>query len=76
MTESELNVLTGNIIGIAIDVLRELGPGLLERVYQKCLKIALEEAGYHVEMELSISVNFRGKLVEEYEASSVNPVSL
>jgi len=65
MTESELNELTGNIIGIAIDVHRELGPGLLEKVYQRCLKIALEEAGYHVEMELSIPVIFRGKLIEE-----------
>ena len=37
MTESGLNELTGNIIGIAIKVHRELGQGLLERVYQRCL---------------------------------------
>ena len=65
MTESELNNLTGNIINIAINVHRELGPGLFEKVYQKCLKIALEEAGYQVEIEIPVPVIFRGKLVEE-----------
>ncbi|MCL2287484.1 MAG: GxxExxY protein [Firmicutes bacterium] len=64
MTEGELNELTGGIIGIAIDVHRELGSGLLERVYQRCLKIALEEAGYTVRTELSMPIIFRGKIVE------------
>ena len=65
MTEIKLNELTGKIIGIAIDVHRELGPGLLERVYQQCLRIALEEAGYDVKMEVSVPVSFRGKVVLE-----------
>jgi len=64
LTEGELNELTGGIIGIAIDVHRELGSGLLERVYQRCLKIALEEAGYTVRTELSMPIIFRGKIVE------------
>jgi GxxExxY protein len=63
MTETELNGLTGGIIGIAIDVHRELGPGLLESVYQRCLKIALEEVGYSVDMELPLPVVFRGKTI-------------
>ena len=65
MTEQELNELTGGIIGVAIEVHRELGPGLLEKVYQRCLKIALEEAGYTVQMELSIPVMFRDKMIDE-----------
>ena len=65
MTEHELNELTGSIIGVAIDVHRELGPGLLERVYQRCLKIALEEAGYTVKSELSIPIIFRGKVIDD-----------
>jgi GxxExxY protein len=64
MTEDELNDLTGGIIGIAIEVHRELGPGLLEKVYQRCLRIALEEAGYNVQMELSLPVVFRGKAID------------
>ena len=65
MTEQELNELTGGIIGIAIEVHRELGPGLLEKVYQRCLKNALEEAGYHVQMELSMPVIFRDETIDD-----------
>ena len=65
MTEEELNDLTGGIIGIAIEVHSELGPGLLEKIYQRCLKIALEDAGYHVQMELSLPVVFRGKEIDD-----------
>lgn len=32
LTESKLNELTGKIIGVAISVHKELGPGLLEKV--------------------------------------------
>ena len=39
MTENELNELTGGIIGVSIGVHRELGPGLLDSVYQRCLTI-------------------------------------
>lgn len=34
---TNLNVLTGEIIGAAIEVHRHLGPGLLESAYQRCL---------------------------------------
>jgi len=38
---SELNALTGQIIGAAIEVHRVLGPGLLESVYQMCMEAEL-----------------------------------
>ena len=61
MTENELNELTGGIIGVSIGVHRELGPGLLEKVYQRCLKIELEDDGYHVQSEIPLPVIFRGR---------------
>ena len=64
LTEQELNQLTHSIIEIAIEVHRELGPGLLEKVYQTCLRIALEDAGYQVQSEISMPVFFRGQLIE------------
>ena len=65
MTETELNELTEKIIGIAIEVHKELGPGLLEKVYQRCLKIALEEKGFKVDSEVPVEVIFHGKKVAD-----------
>ena len=65
MTETELNELTEKIIGIAIEVHKELGPGLLEKVYQRCLKIALEEKGLQVDSEVPVEVVFHGKKVAD-----------
>ena len=65
MTETELNELTEKIIGIAIEVHKELGPGLLEKVYQRCLKIALEEKGFKVDSEVPVEVIFHGKRVAD-----------
>ena len=65
MNELELNKLTSGIIGIAIDVHRELGPGLLESVYQRCMEVALKDAGYSVQSEVTLPVIFRGNIIEE-----------
>lgn len=47
----EINQLTQIVIGKAIDVHRELGPGLLENAYQECLFYELDRAGLFVERE-------------------------
>ena len=44
------------IVNSAIKVHRVLGPGLLESVYQKCLKYELEKCGYVVKCEVPIPV--------------------
>ncbi len=43
MTKKYLNELTHTIIGAAIEVHKELGPGLLESIYEKCLTHLLKE---------------------------------
>lgn len=60
-----LNNITGKIIESAITVHQELGPGLLESVYQTCLLIELQTAGLHVESELPVPVNYRGQNVHQ-----------
>lgn len=62
---NELNKISHDIIQAAIEVHKELGPGLLESVYRKCLAELLREMGYRVEEELYLPVTFRGKIVEE-----------
>jgi len=64
LNERELNELTSGIIGTAIDVHRELGPGLLESAYKRCLEAALKDGGYSVQSELTLPVIFRGSLIE------------
>ncbi|MCX6198433.1 MAG: GxxExxY protein [Bacteroidetes bacterium] len=45
------NILTEKIIGCAIEVHRELGPGLLESAYRECLRHLLIKQGLAVEVE-------------------------
>ena len=61
----DLNTISHDIIQSAIEVHKELGPGLLESVYRKCLAKVLRGMGYQVEEELYLSVEFRGEVVEE-----------
>ena len=61
----DLNIISHDIIRSAIEVHKELGPGLLESVYRKCLAKALRDTGYQVEEELCLPVKFRGEVVEE-----------
>ena len=61
----DLNTISHDIIQVAIEVHKELGPGLLESVYRKCLAKLLRDMGYQVEEELSLPVKFRGQVVEE-----------
>lgn len=60
MTQHELNELTSTIIGAAIEVHKELGPGLLEGLYEKCLVFLLKEKGLQIITQQKIPVQFRG----------------
>ena len=61
----DLNVLTAKIIKAAIAVHQELGPGLLESVYQSCLAIALGQEGLNIRTEIPLPVIFRNSVVHE-----------
>ncbi|MCR9132760.1 MAG: GxxExxY protein [bacterium] len=54
----KLQDLTEKVIGAAIHVHRELGPGLLESAYQECLSYLLIKDGLSVEREKPIPVKF------------------
>ncbi len=51
--------LTEVVIGAAIAVHRELGPGLLESVYEKCLAFELADRGLSVAMQKEIPVRYK-----------------
>lgn len=52
--------LTGQIIAAAIEVHRELGPGLLESVYQACLAHEFSLRGLPFEQEKPLPVDYKG----------------
>ena len=61
---SDLNSISHDIIQSAIEVHKELGPGLLESVYRKCLAKVLRDNGYDVKEEIYLPLKFRGELIE------------
>jgi GxxExxY protein len=55
----ELNELSKTIIGCAIEVHRQLGPGVLESAYQECLFYELEKSGLKVVREVPMPIVYK-----------------
>ena len=53
--------LTGRVIGCAMEVHRQLGPGLLEAVYEECLCDELSNAGIAFTRQVSLPLTYKGK---------------
>lgn len=51
MTKHQINNIAYGIVGCAIEVHRQFGPGLLESVYQECLKAELIKRGFDLKIE-------------------------
>jgi GxxExxY protein len=54
------SALTEKVIGLAIKVHKQLGPGLLESVYEECLCFELADAGLTCRRQVAIPVTYRG----------------
>lgn len=61
----KLNYLSSKVIQAAINVHKELGPGLLESVYQVCMVIELKALGIAIESEVPLPIYYRGQRVHE-----------
>lgn len=60
--------LSYKIVGLAMQVHRELGYGFLEKVYENSLMILMREQGIKAEQQFPIKVHFRGQIVGDYMA--------
>ena len=56
--------VTGRVIGAAIEVHRELGPGFQEVVYQRALELELEAAGIPFAREENVPVYYKGRHID------------
>ncbi|SNB46938.1 GxxExxY protein [Geobacter sp. DSM 9736] len=61
-----MNALTERIIGCAIEVHKNLGPGLLESVYEKALCYELSAGGLRFENQVAIPVVYKGNVLGEH----------
>lgn len=60
----EFDELSRNVIGCAIEVHRNLGPGLLESTYRQCLACELSHAGIPFQMEVPLPVRYKDILLD------------
>ena len=58
--DNPINLLTREIISAAIEVHRELGPGLLESAYEACLVHELTDRGVSLERQKPLPVVYHG----------------
>ena len=61
MTKEERDILSNRIIGAAIEVHKELGPGLLESVYEACLMDELKGRGISAQSQVYLPIHYKAK---------------
>jgi GxxExxY protein len=60
-SDGAFHALTEKVIGAAIEVHRNIGPGLLESTYEECLHYELIEAGLSAVRQVVLPVMYKGK---------------
>ncbi len=66
MADLQKDPLTEKIIGCAIAVHRQLGPGLLESIYESALCVELELNGLRYERQIAFPLSYRDRLIGEF----------
>ena len=61
----DLEAISYAVIGLAIEVHRQLGPGLLESAYQECLYFEIKNAGLVVEKEIELPIIYKNLKLEQ-----------
>ncbi len=60
----EIERLASGAVDAALEVHRQLGPGLLESAYEACFAYELETRGIRFQRQLPVPLNYKGRLVE------------
>ena len=63
-----INYITYVINGSIFEVNIVLGPGFLEKVYEKALLVELKSRGLMAESQVPIKINYKGEIVGDYVA--------
>lgn len=65
MTQEDYNNITKEIIASAIEVHKELGPGLLESVYEFCLIDELKRRNIQLKSQVKLPIVYKGKQLDK-----------
>ncbi len=60
----DIDAISGDVIDVSLRLHRDLGPGLLESVYEAVLAARLAQMGYAVERQRSVNIEFEGLRIE------------
>jgi len=63
---AKFNDCSGVVIAACIEVHRELGPGLLESIYEECLCDELARRGLAFERQTPVAVNYKGRTLAQH----------
>jgi GxxExxY protein len=64
--DPSVNEITAKIVDAAYQVHSNLGPGLLEAVYQKCMIIELTNSALHVQKEVNVPLLYKGQDIDAH----------
>ena len=65
MNEAKRNQLSGIVLDACIEVHRNLGPGLLESVYESCLYSELTDRKVKCKRQVDLPIHYKGKRLDE-----------
>jgi len=63
-TKKYLDELTYKVLGCAIEVHKQIGPGLIESVYEKCLCRELELKGLKYQKQIWVPLEYKGLQID------------
>ena len=63
--------LTGKIIGVAMTIHRDVGPGFQEKIYHRAMILSLKKLGLDVESEKKFEVNYNNEIIGTFRLDLV-----
>jgi len=64
LTQKIINEISFQIVSCSIEVNKELGPGLIESIYEKCLIYELQKNGFEVKSQLILPIKYKNQIIE------------
>jgi GxxExxY protein len=71
ISKAYVNQIAFDVVGCAIEVHRQMGPGLLEDIYEKCLLEELPSKELDAKSQVRIQLMYKGKVLDKYHVIDI-----